>query len=346
MTKSGNRPKGKPVTMQDVAQLAGVSQSTVSRVLSKSPSAVPISQDTYDRVLTAVEQLGYHPNLTASSLRQQKTFMVAVMVADLSNAFYHSITRAIQDVAHQHGYDVLIANSDHIYENEQQFCRAMMRRPVDGIIMVPYHLNDDDLDQVIQRTGASVVVLGSHITHPLVDSVWCDDAAATYQAARWLIEQKGYTDIAYIGVSLSFPPGLRRLEAYQAALRDAGIPCSPEWVQQGDFTLESGQQAMERLLSLPRPPRAVMACNDLMALGAMNAALDWNYRIPDDIAVMGFDDIPMASLMRPSLTTITQFSIDIGKQLAEMLFERIEGTETGPARRHEIPLRLVARQST
>jgi DNA-binding LacI/PurR family transcriptional regulator len=332
--------------MQDVAQLAGVSQSTVSRVLSKTPSAVPISQDTCDRVLTAVEQLGYHPNLTASSLRQQKTFMVAVMVADLSNAFYHSITRAIQDVAHQHGYDVLIANSDHIYENETQFCRAMMRRPVDGIIMVPYHLNDEDIDQVIQRTGASVVVLGSHITHPLVDSVWCDDSGATYQATRWLIERKGYTEIAYIGVSMSYPPGLRRFQAYQTALRDAGLTFCPEWLQEGDFTLESGQRAMEKLLSLPNPPRAVIACNDLMALGAMNAAMDRGCRIPEDIAVMGFDDIPMASLMRPSLTTITQFSIDIGKQLAEMLFERIEGIETGPARRHEIPLRLVARQST
>lgn len=331
--------------MQDVAQLAGVSQSTVSRVLSKSVSAVPISKDTTDRVLTAVEKLGYYPNLTASSLRQQRTFMVAVLVADIANAFYHSITRAIQDIANQHGYDVLIANSDHMYENEKHFCRAMMRRPVDGIIMAPYHLTVDEIDQIIQRTGASVVVLGSHIEHPQIDTVWCDDGQATYEEVSWLIKSKGYRDIAYIGVPHKFPPGLRRFKAYEAAMCDAGLTIRPEWIQEGDFGIESGQKTMRTLLELPHPPRAVVACNDLMAIGALKTAADMNYRIPEDVAIVGFDDIPMASLMRPSLTTITQFSVDIGQELARMLFDRVEGTETGPARQREIPLHLIERQS-
>ena len=293
----------------------------------------------------AVEQLGYYPNLTASSLRQQRTFMVAVLVADIANSFYHSITRAIQDVANQHGYDVLIANSDHIYENEKHFCRAMMRRPVDGIIMVPYHLTTEEIGLVIQRTGASIVVLGSHINHPLVDSVWCDDGQATYEAVTWLIKSKGYRDIAYIGVPLSYPPGLRRFKAYEAAMCDAGLSIRPEWIQEGDFGIESGQKTMRKLLELPHPPHAVVVCNDLMALGAVNTALDMNYRIPEDVAIIGFDDIPMASLIRPSLTTITQFSIDIGKELANMLFDRIEGNETGPARQREVPLHLIERQT-
>lgn len=345
MQKKTHRVKAASVTMQDVAQLAGVSQSTVSRVLSKSVSAVPISKDTTDRVLLAVEQLGYYPNLTASSLRQQRTFMVAVLVADIANSFYHSITRAIQDVANQHGYDVLIANSDHIYENEKHFCRAMMRRPVDGIIMVPYHLTEQEIDLVIERTGAAVVILGGHIHMPNVDTVWCDDGQATYDAVTWLIKAKGYRDIAFIGVPLIYPPGLRRFKAYEAAMNDAGLSIRPEWVQEGDFGIESGQRTMKKLLDLPHPPQAVVACNDLMALGAVNVALDMDYNIPEDVAIVGFDDIPMASLMRPSLTTITQFSVDIGKELAKMLFDRIEGTETGPARQREIPLHLIERQS-
>jgi LacI family transcriptional regulator len=346
MSKTNGRTKATPVTMQDVARLAGVSQSTVSRVLSKSVSVVPISKDTTEKVLSAVELLGYYPNLTASSLRQQRTFMVAVLIADIANSFYHSITRGIQDVANQHGYDVLIANSDHVYENEKHFCRAIMRRPVDGIIMIPYHLTTEEIDRVIQRTGASVVILGSHIEHPLIDMVYGDDAEATYDAVRWLIETKRHTDIAYIRVPLSYPPGLRRFNAYQAAMQDAGLPIRPEWVQEGDFTIEGGQRAMRTLLGLPHPPRVVVACNDLMALGAINVALDMNFRIPEDVAIVGFDDIPMASLMRPSLTTITQFSTDIGTQLAEMLFDRIEGKESDPARQRKIPLRLIERQST
>jgi DNA-binding LacI/PurR family transcriptional regulator len=331
--------------MQDVAQRAGVSQSTVSRVLSKSASAVPISKDTHDKVLTAVEELGYHRNLTASSLRHQRTFMIAVMVADISNSFYHSITRAIQDVAIQHGYDVLIANSDHDYGNEKQFCRAMMRRPVDGIIMIPFHLTSDEIEQVIQRTGAWITGLGVHIDHPAVDTVWCDDAQATYDTVQWLIDKKGYTDIAYIRVPLSFPPGLRRFNAYQQAMKDAGLPVRSEWIQEGDFSIESGQKTTRAMLNSKRPPRAIVACNDLMAVGAINVALDMNFRIPEEVAIVGFDDIPMASLIRPSLTTIAQFPADIGKKLAELLFKRLVAGETGPAYRYEIPLSLIERQS-
>src|SRR5258708_40205614 len=122
-----------PVTMRDVARLAGVSQSTVSRVLSNTSSVVPISEETYQRVLEAVTTLGYYPNLTARSLRAQHTFMIAMMIADISNPFYHFMVRSVQDSAYSHNYDMLIANTDHIYENERHFCETIMRRPVDGV---------------------------------------------------------------------------------------------------------------------------------------------------------------------------------------------------------------------
>src|SRR3954463_11050370 len=147
MKRRRNKVRTPSVTLHDVAKLAGVSQSTVSRVLSKTPSLVPISEETSQKVLDAVDQLGYFPNLTARSLRVQQSYMIAIMIADISNAFYHSIVRTVQDIARQHHYDVLIANTDQIYENETHFCEAMMRRPVDGVIMVPYHLSDDEIDQ-------------------------------------------------------------------------------------------------------------------------------------------------------------------------------------------------------
>jgi DNA-binding LacI/PurR family transcriptional regulator len=332
--------------MRDVAKLAGVSQSTVSRVLSNTLSTVPISEETSQKVYDAVAQLGYFPNLTARSLRAQQTYLIAVMIADISNAFYHSIVRTVQDIARQHHYDVLIANTDQIYENEKHFCEAMMRRPVDGVIMVPYHLTDEEIDLLIQRTGVSVVALASYLNHPAVDTVFSDDESATNDAVTWLIEKKGHSKIGFIGVPDDLPPGVRRRKGYWRALEKAGIDIRPDYEVKGDFTVESGQHAIRTLMQVPEPPTAVFVCNDLMAIGAVHTALDMGFRIPEDVAIVGFDNIPEATLIRPNLTTVAQFPVEMAQQLARALFERIEGSETGYKRRFEIPLQLIERQST
>ncbi len=334
------------VTMRDVAKLAGVSQSTVSRVLSKAPSLVPISEDTTQKVLEAVDRLGYYPNLTARSLRAQKTNLVAIMIADLTNPFYHSIIHAVQDTARRRHHDVLIANTDHRYEYEKAFCEAMMRRPVDGIVMVPFHLTHEDLDNLISRTGAKIVALAKHIEHKQVDAAYVDDERATLDCITWLIEQKGHQRIGFIGVSHTHPPGLRRWQAYVRALEMAGLPFDPDYVQEGDWTVESGQRAMRALLELPEPPTAVYACNDFMAIGAIDTAHDMGCSIPGDIAVVGFDNIPAATLIRPKLTTIAQPAGEIGRTLSEILFDRMEGKETGPRRVVEIPCQLIERDTT
>ncbi|MHB8627574.1 MAG: LacI family DNA-binding transcriptional regulator [Aggregatilineales bacterium] len=344
-SKKKNEQRSTPVTMWDVAQRAGVAQSTVSRVLNQSASSVSISNETREKVMEAVAQLGYYPNMTARALRTQRTHMVAIMVADISNAFYHSIARAVQDFFVLHHYDVLIANTDHLYENEQRFCQAMLRRPVDGIVMVPYHLKTDEIVDLVERTGASLTMLGQHMAHPLFDTLWCDDGKATYDTVNWLVEKKGYTKIGYFRSPLALPTGRRRFDAYLSAMHDRGLPVEAEWVQEGDFTIEGGQQAMRALLETHNLPRVIIACNDLIAIGAASVALDANYCIPEDIALVGFDDIQYASLFRPSLTTIAQSPNDMGTRLAQMLYERIEGLETGTARRIEIPLRLIERQS-
>ncbi|MHB8626912.1 MAG: LacI family DNA-binding transcriptional regulator [Aggregatilineales bacterium] len=334
------------ITMRDVANLAGVSQSTVSRVLSKSPTALPISDDTHQKVMHAVAQLGYHPNVTARSLRTQRTNMIAVMIADISNPFYHFITRTIQDIAHQRHYDVLIANTDHRYEDERRFSETLLRRPVDGVVMVPYHLTNEEIGQLMDRTGIQVVALGQHVQHPLVDVVSADDGTATYDAVTWLIREKHHQRIALIDVTHTFPPGLRRWQAFCRALTDAGLPICFEYIQEGDFTHDSGYRAMNALLELSEPPTAVFALNDLMAIGAINAAQDKNIRIPDEVAVIGFDNIPAATYIRPTLTTVAQYPIEIGQKLATALFERIEERETGSQRTFVVPCHLIERQST
>ncbi|GAB4420492.1 MAG: LacI family DNA-binding transcriptional regulator [Anaerolineae bacterium] len=333
--------------MRDVARLAGVSQSTVSRVLSDAPSSVPISEATRARIFEAVEQLGYRPNMTARSLRTQRTCMISVMIADISNPFYHFIVRAIQHIARAHDYDVLIYNTDHRYDNERHFCEAVLRRPVDGVIMVPYHLTDDELDALIRRAGVPVAVLGQHVRHPAVDVVFTDDEGGSAEAVRLLI-RKRHRRIGYIGVEPSIGRGveLRRLLGYERALEEAGLAVDEALRQDGDFTPESGRRAMRALLALPDPPTAVFACNDLMALGAIDAALSLGRRVPQDVAVVGFDNIPEATLMRPYLTTVAQKPQEIGQKLIEALLERMEGGVADGRRVFEIPYEIIERQST
>jgi LacI family transcriptional regulator len=345
MTIRNRTPRATAVTMRDVAKLANVSQSTVSRVLSGATDLIPIGEETKARVLDAVKQLGYYPNLHAGILRGQKTQMISVMIADIGNAFYHPLVRSIQDVARNNQYDVMIANTDHMLEGEQHFCQSIVRRPVDGVIVVPYHLTDTDFADLIDRTGVAVAAMGQHIHHPQVDTVFGSDDVSVYEAITWMIRQRGHQRIAFIGVTEAFAAGARRRLAYEQALDRAGLVAPASYVQIGDWSTESGEQAMHALLSLDEPPTAVFACNDLMALGALEAASQRGLRIPQDVAVMGFDDIPPASWVRPRLTTVAQHPREMGFILAQALFERIQGEYEGPGRRFEVPCRLIERES-
>lgn len=342
--RNGKRPP--TVTMHDVAQLAGVSQGTVSRVLSQSNTAIPISEKTRKKVLDAIAKLNYQPNMMAQSLRTQRTYMIAMMIADISNAFYHSLVRSAQNIARQNHYDVLISDTDQLYENEKLFCDAVIRRAVDGVIIVPYQLSRQEIDTFIQRTGTAVVALGQHIEHPMVDVAYGDDERATYDAIRWLVQTKGHQRVGFIGVPEDIPPGFRRWRAYQNALNSLGIPLNPAWVELGDFSSESGYAAMQRLLAREgEKPSVVFACNDRMAIGAIGAAQDSGYRVPQDVGVMGFDNIPEATLIYPHLTTIAQHPEAIGKWLIESLLERIEGNVPEMGRRVEFPLEIIERSS-
>ncbi|MGB7539628.1 MAG: LacI family DNA-binding transcriptional regulator [Anaerolineales bacterium] len=336
------------VTMRDVARLANVSQSTVSRILSPaSPkSKVRISDKTKEKVLKVVKDLGFHPNQYARSLRGKKNFMIGMLIADISNPFYHPMVRAVQDVASQHHYSVMIANSDHLREKEMLFCESVLRRPVDGAVIIPYHLTDDDLQNLITRTGMAISVVGNHIRNPHVDVTFADDARASYEATRWLIEQRGHKRIAIITANHEFPVVVRRYGAFRRAMADASLPVPDEYIVEGDWSVESGRRAIASLLSLPKRPTAVFASSDTMAIGALETAVELKFRVPEDIAIMGFDDIPAASWVRPRLTTVAQFPGEMGTVMARALFERIQGEYSGPARRHEVPYRFIEREST
>jgi DNA-binding LacI/PurR family transcriptional regulator len=348
MTPHPKKNQAVAITMRDVARIANVSQSTVSRIVSPSPtgSKVLISDETKEKVLAVINELGYHPNQYARSLRGKKNHMIGMLIADISNPFYHPMVRAVQDVASQYHYSVMIANSDHLREKEDLFCESLLRRPVDGAVIIPYHLTDNDLQNLITRTGMSISAVGVHIQHPEVDVTFADDAKASYDAIHWLIEQRGHKRIAMIGGNHNFPVIIRRNGAYRKAMADAGLSVPDEYVIEGEWSTEGGRRAITTLLELPEPPTAVFAASDTLAIGALEAALEKNYRVPEDLAIIGFDDIPAASWVRPRLTTVAQYPGEMGTILAKALFERILGEYSGPSRRFEVPCRRIEREST
>lgn len=346
MARRRSRQVSGTPTMRDVARLAGVSQSTVSRVLSETvTSPVPISEETRQRVLSVVEELGYQPNMIARSLRTQRTQMIAVMIGDISNAFYHPIVRAVQDYARSRDYDVLISNGDHLYENEARFLQTVLRRPVDGVIMAPHRLTADDLDKFMRRSHIPVVSLGAQTKHPMIDVVGGTSEPATYEAIRWLIQEKGHHRIGFIGVVDDMPPGPARLRGYERAMSDAGLEIEPGFVQKVEFTTEGGRRAMAAFLQQENPPSAVFACNSLMAIGAIQVAQEQGYNVPDDVSVMGFDDIPENVIVHPRLTIIARDLQTIGRQVVEILFERIDGRVVGPGRFFQSEWKVMERES-
>lgn len=332
--------------MRDVARAANVSQSTVSRVLGSTSSKVPISVETQHKVMAVIEELGYRPNQYARSLRGRKVHMIGMVIADIANPFYHPMVRAVQDIAFQNHYDVMIANSDHNREKELQFCESIVRRPMDGVVMIPYHLNDDDLNDLIERTGVVISVVGNHIKHPNIDVTFADDYKASYDTIRWLIEQKGHQRIAMICANHAYPVIIRRYGAFHQAMEEAGLPVPAEYIVEGDWSFESGKWAIRELMSLPTPPTAVFAACDIMAIGALETLQEMNLRVPEDVAIVGFDNIPETTWVRPRLSSIAQYPEKMGYNLAKSLFQRLQGEYSGPGRRFEVPCHLIEREST
>jgi DNA-binding LacI/PurR family transcriptional regulator len=333
-------------TMYDVAKLAGVSQPTVSRVLHPTETTPRISDETKQRVLAAVEKLGYRPNAVARSLRTRRTHTIAMLIADISNGFYHPMARAVQDVAREHNYEVLISNSDHLYENERRFCEIVLGRGVDGVIMVPIHLTNADLADYVSRTQIPFAVLAEYVTHPSIDIVFVNDERAIYEGTSWLISERGYRSIGYIGVPDYLPPGPRRLRGFKRAMADAGLSIDPCFMLTSDFTLEGGKQVARDLIQTGKLPSALVVVNDLMAIGVILTLQEAGYSVPQDVAVLGFDDIPEATIIRPTLSTIAQDPRDIGLTLARALFERIENPNISTRRVYECSYQLIPRQST
>jgi LacI family transcriptional regulator len=331
-------------TQEDVAKLAGVSQTVVSQILNNND--ISVSDGTRQRVIDAIDQLEYVPNKSARSLRSQKTRTIACVIPDITNPYYPAFQRGIQKVTTEKNFDLFVYDTEEKKENEIRCLKAIQHAGVDGAILVLFHHQIDDLTHLLYQ-GINLVILASSFTdvqNSKIDVIYNQNEEIAKSATNYLIE-RGHTKIGMIAGLDETPPRKFREIGYLNALQESQLPLDQICIQGGDFTEKGGYEAMKIILDMEELPTAIFAANDLMALGAMAAIREAGLLIPDDIALIGIDDIPAAKLVHPTLTTINQHQEEGGKVAAEMLIERIEGEYTGPARVVEGAFELIIRES-
>lgn len=326
-------------TMKDVAALAKVSLKTVSRVINNEPS---VNEELVARVREAAERLRYQPNQGARTLRRSdgKSGTIAVLLADLANPFSAAMLRAIEEVALARSVSVLSGSVTEDPQRERQLCTAMMSHRVDGVIMEPSG-GDHDYLRDEQRAGVPFVFIDRPANELKADFVASNSRSGSYEAVRHLISF-GHRRIAYMGDLWVISTARDRRDGYRDALREAGIECD-ESLEIGDLNdVEKSYQAAKHLLDLPAPPSAIFTGQNLVTIGVVKALKERG--LQNVVALVGFDDFPLADLLEPAITVVAQNPREIGRVAATKLFEKIDGASTSVTTEY-IPTQLLIRGS-
>lgn len=328
-------------TIKDVARRAGVSTMTVSRVINNSGYA---SQEARERVARAIAELDYLPNALARSLRHRQTKTVALVLADIGNPFFIAVARGAEQVASAHGFSLLFCNTGESRDAEDAHLSVLLQKRVDGVLLVPTGDDDPGVARLGAR-GVPTVLIDRRVGGAPADLVRGDSERGAYELVRHLIGL-GHARIALITGPLGLSTAADRAAGYARALREAGLPVSEALICADDFSLEGGRRSTRRLLALDPRPTAIFGGNTLIAFGAFQALRAAGLRVPEDVSLVTFDDLPEAWLMSPFLTTANQPADEIGRRAAELLFERLGG-RGGPAPREVVlPAELVVRRSS
>jgi LacI family transcriptional regulator len=308
--------------MLRVAELAQVSIATVSRVIN-SPDKV--SPETRQRVLGVMQQLNYTYNVLAGSLTRQRSMTLGLIVPTITNPIFAESTRGVQERAARQGYTLLIGNSDYQADEEARLVRTFRQHRVDGMIVTSSHPDSPALLEA-QRAGVPVVLTYSSRLRSPLPSVGVDNQAAAAEAVGYLI-RLGHTRIAMLaGTFQSSDRSYARYLGYNAALAAHGLPRDPALLLEVPYAPEAGANGLLRLLDQPGPPTALFCSNDILAFGALRAALDRGLSIPGDLSIIGFDDSPMAALTNPRLTTVAQPAYAMGERACDMVLALVAGT--------------------
>jgi LacI family transcriptional regulator len=327
-------------TISDVAQRAGVSPATVSRVLQGASNVRP---DTRQRVEQAIEELGYVPSAVAQSLRSKRTRSLALIVPDITNSFWTTIARGVEDAAQGHDYSILLYNTDENPARQIRCLEAVISQRVDGVIIAPYDSDARNLSKLRERNTPTVIV-DRRIEGWNVDSVLGDSISGARALVQHLIGL-GHRRIAVISGPLNTSTAEDRVMGYLLALAEAGIPLEPHLIRRGEFLSASGEELALQLLDERPAPTAIFAANNLIAMGVIDAAKKLGQRIPQDIALVCFDDLPNVSHIFPFLTVAVQPAYDMGMNAAQLLLSRLESEAALQPRQVVLPIRLIIRHS-
>ncbi len=326
-------------TAKDVAKQAGVSIATVSRVVNNVGS---VSPRVTKRVKHAVDALGYQPSRTAQRLRAKRSRVIGLIISDIQNPFFTSVVRGIEDQAYDHGYSLVLCNSDEDPEKERLYV-DVMGAEVAGVILATMTEDNPRVHSLIDR-GIPVVALDRRIKNKTIDSVLVDNIEGAVAAVSHLIEL-GHRRIGFISGPLTTTTFEERRDGYLRALREHGIPIRRTLMCFGDSKQTGGYACAKALLGLNPPLTALFAASNLATLGALHAIRERGLKIPDDISIISFDDMSFAPLMQPPLTVVVQPTYELGQKAAQLLLERLDQPDK-PVARLRLETKLIMRQST
>ena len=327
-------------TIQDVAKRAGVSPITVSRVINHFGYC---SKDAQQRVEAAIIELGYVPNSLARSLRIKKTHTLGLVLTDITNPFFTTLARGVEDAASKAGFMVILCNTDESEIKEANYLQLLLQKQVDGILLVPAVTESKSIP-LIRKQNIPVVVLDRRVPGFETDVVRCNSEVAAYQLTRLLLEQ-GHQRIAILSGRKVVFTAEERVQGYQRAMREANLQDS-EIVFYGEFNQQSGYEMTRDALALDPCPTALLAANNFIAFGAFKALQEMNLRIPEDISLVAFDDLPPSFVMFPFLTVAYQPSYEMGKKATELLLSRLSGESPDTYQEIDLPVEVMIRRSS
>jgi LacI family transcriptional regulator len=331
------------ITLNDIARKAGVSVSTVSRVLNSKIKTNRISPKTAQLVLEAAKELNYRPNQLARGLRLKKTHTIGLVVPDISNPFFAHVTRMIQKNAYEFGYSMIVCNTDEDIETEIEQIYLLRGKGVDGYIIMPVGVENDHIIELMEF-DKPLVLLDRCFDGLETNSVVVDNYSGSYQATHYLIQQ-GHKRIAIIQGLINTSTNSDRVKGYKDALIKNGISIDKKLIVGNDFRKDNGYIETKLLLASPEPPTAIFTMSDLITLGALEAIKESDFTIPDDLSILSYDDIDFAPFFKSPLTAVRQPKESMGKVAVKLLIEDIK--LKGKSTKQKIILKpeLVIRES-
>ena len=329
-------------TIHDVAKKAGVAPITVSRVVNNSGY---VSDAVRTRVKSVIDELGYVPNSVARSLRSKRTDTIALVFTDITNPFFNILTRGVEDAAFKAGFNVIICNTDESQQQENNYIQLLLQKRVDGILLVPAESNSNSID-LIRKHKTPLVILDRCIEDGGVDIVRGDSEGGAYILTKFLIDL-GHKRITLLGGPEKVSTSIDRVKGYRRAMLENGLDEYIDYCY-GNYSQESGAQITRKVFSRKEQPTAIFGGNNLISIGSMAALRELGYKVPDDVAVVSFDDIPENLTYNPFMTVIAQPPYEIGKKATQILVSRILNKEDTPSGFQEIvfPVELVVRESS